>query len=201
MNICFRSFETNARVVDDHIVANDGFHCNVAASLHEEDLGRQTTDGQRSLVLRELLYHYDFALSYSLTRKLAVASQHDDQGVGLDRSGFCSHLHRRGRLGGAANQPERASANWLFGNRYGRCSIYSSDAMTDNLLPLGLTFIQPFMAALRPAPNAAKRFIFNWAHSIVGYSAHALASNASTQIICLNQLIHLSLSHVHLLGR
>jgi hypothetical protein len=140
----------------------------------------------------------DFALFYSLTRTLAVASRHDDQGVGLDRGGFCPHLHRRGRLGGAANQPERASANRLFGNRYDRCSIYSSDAMTDNMLLLGLTFIQPFMAAFRPAPNAAKRFIFNWAHSIVGYSAHALASNASTEIICLNKLIHLSAGWVPL---
>lgn len=32
------------------------------------------------------------------------------------------------------------------------------------------------MAALRPAPDAPKRYIFNWAHMLVGHSAHILAS-------------------------
>ena len=33
------------------------------------------------------------------------------------------------------------------------------------------------MALMRPGPNAPKRYIFNWAHMLVGYSAHILASN------------------------
>jgi hypothetical protein len=40
-----------------------------------------------------------------------------------------------------------------------------------------LAFIQPFMALMRPMPNAPNRYIFNWAHMLVGYSAHILASN------------------------
>jgi len=39
----------------------------------------------------------------------------------------------------------------------------------------GLTFIQPFMAAFRPAPDSPKRFIFNWSHWLVGNVAHTLA--------------------------
>ncbi|KAI9554364.1 hypothetical protein GHT06_019636 [Daphnia sinensis] len=38
-----------------------------------------------------------------------------------------------------------------------------------------LAFIQPFMALMRPLPNAPNRYIFNWAHMLVGYSAHILA--------------------------
>lgn len=44
------------------------------------------------------------------------------------------------------------------------------------LFGTGLAFIQPFMAALRPDPTARRRYVFNWAHSVVGYTAHALAS-------------------------
>ncbi|XP_059484956.1 putative ferric-chelate reductase 1 homolog [Neocloeon triangulifer] len=36
----------------------------------------------------------------------------------------------------------------------------------------GLAFIQPFMAALRPAPNAPRRPLFNWCHWLVGNLAH-----------------------------
>lgn len=56
-----------------------------------------------------------------------------------------------------------------------------SEPISENPHPLigcittALAFIQPFMAYFRPAPNAPKRLIFNWAHSIVGYSAHILA--------------------------
>ena len=39
-----------------------------------------------------------------------------------------------------------------------------------------LAFIQPFMAYFRPHPGTPKRFIFNWAHWLVGNSAHILAS-------------------------
>ena len=41
---------------------------------------------------------------------------------------------------------------------------------------LGLAFIQPFMAAIRPLPSSPKRYLFNWAHFLVGQSAHILAS-------------------------
>ncbi|XP_065343218.1 putative ferric-chelate reductase 1 homolog [Cloeon dipterum] len=36
----------------------------------------------------------------------------------------------------------------------------------------GLAFIQPFMAALRPAPNTPRRPLFNWLHWLVGNLAH-----------------------------
>lgn len=39
-----------------------------------------------------------------------------------------------------------------------------------------LAFIQPIMAYFRPHPGTPKRFIFNWAHWLVGNSAHILAS-------------------------
>lgn len=38
-----------------------------------------------------------------------------------------------------------------------------------------LCFIQPFMAAFRPHPNTRNRPLFNWAHWLVGNSAHILA--------------------------
>lgn len=38
-----------------------------------------------------------------------------------------------------------------------------------------LAFVQPFMAALRPAPDSPKRPIFNWSHWLVGNLAHILA--------------------------
>lgn len=38
-----------------------------------------------------------------------------------------------------------------------------------------LCFIQPFMAAFRPAPSAKRRAVFNWAHWLVGNLAHILA--------------------------
>uniref|UniRef100_A0A1B6DIZ9 Ferric-chelate reductase 1 homolog n=1 Tax=Clastoptera arizonana TaxID=38151 RepID=A0A1B6DIZ9_9HEMI len=38
-----------------------------------------------------------------------------------------------------------------------------------------LCFIQPFMAAFRPHPNTSKRPLFNWAHWLVGNSAHIVA--------------------------
>lgn len=38
-----------------------------------------------------------------------------------------------------------------------------------------LCFIQPFMAAFRPHPNTRRRPLFNWAHWLVGNSAHILA--------------------------
>ena len=44
-------------------------------------------------------------------------------------------------------------------------------------LKIVLAFIQPFMAMVRPSPLSSKRYIFNWAHLLVGYSAHILASN------------------------
>jgi len=37
-----------------------------------------------------------------------------------------------------------------------------------------LAFIQPIMAYFRPHPGTPKRFIFNWAHWLVGNSAHIL---------------------------
>nr|CAH0100348.1 unnamed protein product [Daphnia galeata] len=58
-----------------------------------------------------------------------------------------------------------------------------SESVSENPHPLigcittVLAFIQPFMALMRPGPNAPKRYIFNWAHMLVGYSAHILASN------------------------
>lgn len=42
-----------------------------------------------------------------------------------------------------------------------------------------LAFIQPFMAYFRPHPGTPKRFIFNWAHWLVGNSAHILG------IVCI----------------
>ena len=39
-----------------------------------------------------------------------------------------------------------------------------------------LAFIQPFMAYFRPHPGTPKRFIFNWAHWLVGNSSHILGS-------------------------
>lgn len=39
-----------------------------------------------------------------------------------------------------------------------------------------LAFIQPIMAYFRPHPGTPRRFIFNWAHWLVGNSAHILAS-------------------------
>ncbi|KAK6642360.1 hypothetical protein RUM43_003861 [Polyplax serrata] len=38
----------------------------------------------------------------------------------------------------------------------------------------GLSFIQPFGAALRPSPDSPKRPLFNWLHWLVGNSAHIL---------------------------
>lgn len=38
-----------------------------------------------------------------------------------------------------------------------------------------LCFIQPFMAAFRPHPNTSRRPLFNWAHWLVGNSAHIFA--------------------------
>jgi hypothetical protein len=40
----------------------------------------------------------------------------------------------------------------------------------------GLAFIQPFMAAFRPAPSAPRRPLFNWVHWLVGNLAHIFAS-------------------------
>ncbi|KAH3739441.1 hypothetical protein DPMN_046093 [Dreissena polymorpha] len=34
---------------------------------------------------------------------------------------------------------------------------------------------QPLMALIRPAPDGEYRFLFNWAHFLVGTSAHILA--------------------------
>ncbi|XP_046657704.1 putative ferric-chelate reductase 1 homolog isoform X2 [Daphnia pulicaria] len=42
-----------------------------------------------------------------------------------------------------------------------------------------LAFIQPFMAYFRPHPGTPKRFIFNWAHWLVGNSSHILG------IVCI----------------
>lgn len=42
-----------------------------------------------------------------------------------------------------------------------------------------LAFIQPFMAYFRPHPEAPRRYIFNWAHWLVGKSAHTLG------IVCI----------------
>jgi len=39
----------------------------------------------------------------------------------------------------------------------------------------GLAFLQPLMAALRPAPGTPRRPFFNTSHALVGYSTHALA--------------------------
>ncbi|XP_057375534.2 putative ferric-chelate reductase 1 homolog [Daphnia carinata] len=56
-----------------------------------------------------------------------------------------------------------------------------SESVSENPHPLigcittVLAFIQPFMALMRPLPNAPNRYIFNWAHMLVGYSAHILA--------------------------
>ncbi|KAI9554365.1 hypothetical protein GHT06_019637 [Daphnia sinensis] len=56
-----------------------------------------------------------------------------------------------------------------------------SESIAENPHPLigcittVLAFIQPFMALMRPLPNAPNRYIFNWAHMLVGYSAHTLA--------------------------
>lgn len=44
------------------------------------------------------------------------------------------------------------------------------------LLTTILSFIQPFMAALRPHPGTPRRPLFNWAHWFVGNSAHICAS-------------------------
>lgn len=38
-----------------------------------------------------------------------------------------------------------------------------------------LTFIQPFMAALRPHPGTPRRSLFNWTHWLVGNAAHIFA--------------------------
>ena len=44
-----------------------------------------------------------------------------------------------------------------------------------------LAFIQPIMAYFRPHPGTPKRFIFNWAHWLVGNSAHILGSTLSIE--------------------
>ena len=56
-NLNCRNLEDPARVVDGGRVADLGLHRNVAAPLHEEDVGRQAADGQRYLVLREYTLH------------------------------------------------------------------------------------------------------------------------------------------------
>ena len=55
----FRNLEDAARVVDGGRVADLGLHCNVAAPLHEEDVGRQAADGQGHVVLREYTLHLE----------------------------------------------------------------------------------------------------------------------------------------------
>ncbi|XP_071445246.1 putative ferric-chelate reductase 1 homolog [Hetaerina americana] len=55
---------------------------------------------------------------------------------------------------------------------------WSSSAGTHAILgtiTTALAFIQPFMAAFRPAPTGKRRPLFNWAHWFVGNSAHILA--------------------------
>ena len=70
-----------------------------------------------------------------------------------------------------------------------------------------LAFIQPFMAYFRPHPGTPKRFIFNWAHWLVGNSAHILASMfffKSAVTFCFSVKISFSLSNcsrLHLFGR
>lgn len=44
----------------------------------------------------------------------------------------------------------------------------------------GLAFIQPFGAALRPAPSSSRRPLFNWCHWLVGNLAHLLAGMSAT---------------------
>ncbi|OWA52661.1 putative ferric-chelate reductase 1-like protein [Hypsibius exemplaris] len=43
------------------------------------------------------------------------------------------------------------------------------------IIAFGLGLIQPIMAIFRPHPGTANRPIFNWAHRLVGFSAHILA--------------------------
>ncbi|XP_046388987.1 putative ferric-chelate reductase 1 homolog [Ischnura elegans] len=55
---------------------------------------------------------------------------------------------------------------------------WSSSAGTHAILgtiTTALAFIQPFMAAFRPAPSGKRRPLFNWAHWFVGNAAHILA--------------------------
>ena len=43
------------------------------------------------------------------------------------------------------------------------------------ILVISFAVIQPFMALIRPEPDAPRRFIFNYAHGFVGYSALLLS--------------------------
>ena len=54
--------------------------------------------------------------------------------------------------------------------------VYKNPHAVIGCFATGLTFIQPFMASLRPDPDSPKRFIFNWTHWLVGNIAHTLAS-------------------------
>lgn len=68
-----------------------------------------------------------------------------------------------------------------------------------------LAFIQPFMAMMRPLPNAPNRYIFNWAHMLVGYSAHILASKLYSLVTSLmppglSYAIFISPSNLHFSG-
>jgi hypothetical protein len=58
-NLNCRNLEDPSRVVDGGRVADLGLHRNVAAPLHEEDVGRQAADGQGYLVLREYPLHLE----------------------------------------------------------------------------------------------------------------------------------------------
>jgi hypothetical protein len=51
-----------------------------------------------------------------------------------------------------------------------------------------LALIQPIMAVFRPHPGTANRPIFNWAHSFVGFSTHALAIAAVLLGLKMDQL-------------
>ncbi|CAG0917790.1 unnamed protein product, partial [Notodromas monacha] len=46
---------------------------------------------------------------------------------------------------------------------------------TIGIIVLVLTFIQPFLAAIRCSPNNPKRIWFNWSHWLIGSLAHILA--------------------------
>jgi len=54
--------------------------------------------------------------------------------------------------------------------------VYKNPHAVIGCFATGLTFIQPFMASLRPDPDSPKRFIFNWTHWLVGNIAHTLAT-------------------------
>ena len=102
--------------------------------------------------------------------------------VAADGGGLRAHRDRCGRLGAAVGQREPASVDRRHCHRF---VFASSESISVSVLKRllfrsGLAFLQPLMAALRPAPGTPRRPFFNTSHALVGYSTHALAGNSDS---------------------